>query len=61
MFLVVGILFFLAWLAAFFFFAIAHVITYIFLLIAIILIIIHFILAFRRRTRGKDEPGKTQV
>jgi hypothetical protein len=55
MFLVIGILFFLAWLATFFFFTIGHVFTYIFLFVWIISIIIHFVLLYRRRSSGRDQ------
>ncbi len=50
-FLVIGIIFFLAWLASFFFFTIAHIATYVLLFLAIISIIIHFILMYRRRSK----------
>ena len=55
MFIVIGILFFLAWLASFFFFFIAHIFTYLFLLLAIAFIIVHFILMFRRRIAGRSQ------
>jgi hypothetical protein len=55
MFIVIGILFFLAWLATFFFFVIGHILTYIFLFLAIIFIIVHFVLMFRRRSAGRTE------
>ncbi len=55
MFIVIGILFFLAWLASFFFFVIGHVFVYLFLFLAIISIVIHFILMFRRRSIGRSQ------
>lgn len=55
MFLVIGILFFLAWLASYFVLYIGHIFTYAFLIIAIILIILHFVMMFRRRGQGKSE------
>lgn len=61
MFIVIGILLFLAWIAACFFWAIGHLLTWALFLLAILFIIIHFILAFRRRSTGKDEPGKSQI
>jgi hypothetical protein len=55
MFLIVGILFFLAWLAHFYFAYIGAIFTYIFLFIGIILIIVHFVLLYRRRGRRGNE------
>ena len=54
MFIVIGILFFLAWLASFFFFVIGHIATYTLLFLAILSIVIHFILVSRRRSAGKE-------
>ena len=56
MFIVIGILFLLAWIAAFFFFAIAHIIAFIFLFLAIIFLIAHFIAMYRRRSAGRSQP-----
>lgn len=53
MFLWIGILLFLAWLAAFFFFHIALVIVYVLLGLAILAIIAHFIQMFRLRGAGR--------
>lgn len=50
MFVVIGILFFLAWLASFFFFTIGHIFTYALLFLAILFIVIHFIMVYRRRS-----------
>ena len=55
MFVVIGILFFLAWLASFFFFVIGHLLAYALLFLAIIFIIVHFILRFRRRIAGRSQ------
>ena len=55
MFIVIGILFFLAWLATFFFFVIGHIFTYIFLFLAILFIVLHFVRMFRRRSAGRTQ------
>ncbi len=55
MFIIIGILFFLAWLASFFFFVIGHIAAYTLLFLAIISIIVHFILMYRRRSAGRSQ------
>jgi hypothetical protein len=55
MFLAIGILFFLAWLATFYLSYVGHIFTYIFLFLWIIFIIIHFVLLYRRRGRRGSE------
>lgn len=55
MFLIIGILLFLAWLASFFFYVIGHIATYTLLFLAIIAIIIHFVLMYRRRSADRTQ------
>lgn len=54
-FLIIGIIFFLAWLASFFFFVIGHIATYTLLFLAIISVIVHFILMYRKRSTGRTQ------
>ncbi|MEO6828368.1 MAG: hypothetical protein ABI164_01055 [Acidobacteriaceae bacterium] len=54
-FLIIGIIFFLAWLASFFFFVIGHIATYTLLFLAIISIIVHFILRYCRRSAERTQ------
>lgn len=50
MFVVIGIILFLAWLASYFFYTVGYAVTYALLFLAILSIIIHFVLAYRRRS-----------
>jgi hypothetical protein len=51
MWVVIAILFFVAWLATYFF-LISRVITYVLLALAIVCLLIHFFVANRRGTQG---------
>jgi len=55
MLVVIGILFFVAWLASYFF-LISRFITYGLLILAGIFIVIHFVMQARRRSKGELQP-----
>jgi hypothetical protein len=55
MFIVIGILFFVAWLASYFF-LISRYITYGLLVLAGVFIVIHFVMQARQRSKGEPLP-----
>jgi hypothetical protein len=54
MYIVIGILFFVAWLASYFF-LISRFITYSLLFLAGVFIVIHFVMQARRRSKGEPQ------
>lgn len=54
MFIVIAILFFVAWLASYFF-MISRSVTYVLLILAGVSIVIHFVLMSRRRAKGETQ------